>query len=101
MTQKQTSDVLVGEVASALNECAGLLCAPSIDEDDGVVTLTVRIDPIGQPTLGGACEVLELFNSLRRVVDAGTLRGLAKHYGIDPSRTEALLDGGDDQDAGS
>ncbi len=86
-----TSDVLVGEVAAALNECAGLLCVPSVEEEDGTVTLTLRVDPLAQPTTGGAVAVVELYNALCRVVDVGTLRAIATHYDINPQDVERLL----------
>jgi hypothetical protein len=92
MTHKPAADVLLGELCAALQEHAGLLCAPAVEtDDDGGVVLTVRVLPTDQPTVGGALDTVELFNGRKRVVDVGTLRALASHYGIDPQKAEALL----------
>jgi hypothetical protein len=92
MTQKHVSDVLVGELASVLNEHAGLLCVPTVERDeDGHVVLTVCVRPTDQATVGGAASTLELYHQLDRVIDVGTMRAFASKYDIPPALLEALL----------
>ena len=77
--------MLVGELADVLEQFRDLQCAPSVECEDGAVTLTVSLP---SQTLDN----LNLFNELRRATDVHQMRAIADRYGIDPQRVEALME---------
>jgi hypothetical protein len=82
------------EVADALAEHGLLLCAPVVETDeDGNITLTVRVDVEEQG--GVPLEVFGLYTDLQRVSDLATMRALLKRYGIEPLELEQRLKGED------
>jgi len=81
----------LAEVAAVLIQHGGLICRPSVEEDEGLVTLTVTIHPHGQGNIHDALESLELMNALHYLQDVATLRALCSKYDIAAARLEALL----------
>lgn len=76
---------LIMELIAALAEHSDQVCLPDVAvADNGETVLTVRIFNDG---LGG----LEMFNSLRWLVDMTQIRALARRYDIDPAALERLL----------
>jgi hypothetical protein len=73
------------EVRAALEGYDGLLVLPEIeaDDDDGTVTITIRIQP---DTAGQQIEALGLADAIRFVREVAQIRAFIAQYGIDPIR---------------
>lgn len=78
----------VAEVADALAPYGNISCHPTIEEDDGLWTLSIVFRPL---TLEQSLEVLELTARLSRIQDIAQLRGLVERYGSEFERLEGLL----------
>lgn len=79
----------LGEVAQACEGFEHLRCAPSVEEDDGIVTVVIRFHAAD---VGQAEDTLALMGLLQRVVDAAQLRGFSAKYGIPSDLVERVLD---------
>lgn len=87
-TNAKLDAVLICEVAAVLAEHGRLRCVPSVEIDDGALTVTLVVKPT-EP--GDEFEALELYQRLCYVRDICQLRSLAYRYDIDPAALEALL----------
>ena len=89
----RTADIaaiaIVRELAATLAQHDSILCHPTIEEEDGLWTLSVTFRPT---TNTQALEVLELMSELRKLQDLAQLRGLAERYHLDPVEVETWLD---------
>ena len=80
--------VLICEVAAVLAEHGRLRCVPSVEMDDGALTVTLVVRPT-EPA--AEFSALELYQRLCYVRAVCQLRSLACRYDIDPAALEALL----------
>ena len=79
---------LLAEVATVLWEHKDLHCAPAVEEEDGLVTLTVTLHPVDT---GEALEGLEVLHELTYLSGLATVRAFCDDYGIDAAALESLL----------
>ena len=91
MSSKQHEMVVsvLAEVADVLGRHGQLRCVPSIDEDEGVLTVSVAIYAEREDH---AFDRLELKQDLQYLIDSAQLRGFASRYGIDSKDIERVLD---------
>lgn len=82
---------LLAEVLSVLAAHGGLHCAPAVEEEDGLVTLTVTFHPVDT---GEALEGLEVMSELRYLSELSQVRAFAAAYNIDATKLEALIQKG-------
>lgn len=76
------------EVADVLARHGDVCCLPTIEEEDGAISMTLRLVA---DTVGASLANLEFFEDSRRLQDRVTLRALAQRYDIDAAQLEALL----------
>ena len=89
--REQLTALALAEVAAVLAQHGGLICQPTVEEEDGQIVLTVTVHPQGQATIHDALCAVELLNALQYLRDMATLRALAARYDIAPEQLEALL----------
>jgi len=87
MTTKARGIAVLAEVVAVLARHSNLRVTPVVEEDRGVVALTVRIKAEGEDGL----QVLSLLHELQYVVDTAQVRAIAAQYDIEPAKLEALL----------
>lgn len=85
---------VLAEVVAVLARHTNLRVTPVVEEDRGVVALTVRIKAEGEDGL----QVLSLLHELQYVTDVAQVRAIAAQYNIDAVRLEALIPDMDDDD---
>jgi hypothetical protein len=85
MTDKRHGVAVMAEVVAVLARYPCLRVSPVVDNEDGVLTLAVRVD--GADSL----HVLALADELQYVADVAQMRMLAATYGIAPAALEAML----------
>lgn len=83
---------LLAEVTNVLLQHGSLHCAPAVEEEDGLVTLTVTLHPVD---VGEALEGLAVMNELNYLGGLAQVRAFADSYGIDAAKLEALIQKGD------
>lgn len=78
------SIALMAEVVAVLARYPGLRCAPVVDQEDGLLSLSITLD-------SDHLDVVALGHDLKFVADVAQVRHIAREYDIDASKLEALL----------
>lgn len=78
------SIALMAEVVAVLARYPGLRCAPVVDQEDGLLSLSITID-------SDDMQVVSLGHELKYVADVAQVRHIAREYNIDAAKLEALL----------
>jgi len=86
-TAKSKGIAVLAEVVAVLARHSNLRVTPVVEEDRGVVALTVRVQSDGEDGL----QVLSLLHELQHVADIAQVRAIAATYDIDAAKLEALL----------
>lgn len=79
---------LLAEVVGVLAQHQDLPVVPSVDMEDGVLTVTLAVHP---PSSHDALEALALRDELRCLLDTVQVRELAVRYDLSPDDLEPLL----------
>lgn len=87
MAVKDRGIAVLAEVVAVLARHTNLRVTPVVEEDRGVVALTVRIKAEGEDGL----QVLSLLHELQYVQDTAQVRAIAATYNIDAARLESLI----------
>lgn len=87
MIRKSKSIAVLAEIVGVLARHPGLRVAPVVEHDDGVVALTITLDSSGEDGL----QVMSLCHELEFVASVATMRFIAREYGIDAEKLQALL----------
>lgn len=78
---------VMAEVVAVLARHSNLRVTPVVEEDRGVVALTVRVKSEGADGL----QVVSMLHELQHVANIAQVRAIAELYKIDPDKLEALL----------
>lgn len=78
------SIALMAEVVAVLARYPGLRCAPIVDQDDGLLSLSITVDV-------DDLQVVSMGHELKYVADVATMRYITREYDIDAAKLEALL----------
>lgn len=86
-TRKSKSIAVLAEVVAVLARHPGLRVAPVLEDDGGVVALTISMQAEGEDGL----QVLALRHELEFVANVATMRFIAREHGIDAEKLQALI----------
>ena len=78
------SIALMAEVVAVLARYPGLRCAPIVDQQEGLLSISITID-------SDDLQVVSLGHELKYVADVAQVRHIAREYNIDAAKLEALL----------
>lgn len=78
------SIALMAEVVAVLARYPGIRCAPVVDTEDGLLSLSITID-------ADDLQVVSLGHDLKFVADVAQVRHIAREHNIDAAKLEALL----------
>lgn len=87
MTAKSKGIAVMAEVVAVLARHSNLRVTPVVEEDRGVVALTVRVAAEGSDGL----QVVSMLHELQHVANVAQLRAIVAEYGMDAKQLEAML----------
>lgn len=83
------SIALLAEVVAVMARYPGLRCAPVVDQEEGLLSISITID-------SDHLQAVSLGHDLKYVADVAQVRHIAREYSIDAAKLEALLPPMDD-----